>query len=188
MRLTYILHVKKQYTCTLYQLDIYTCTCTCTSVPLGERVELSNGHLKLLFNETGHLSSWSDLTTSVTYSLQHEYLQEVEKVGLMELNVCTGTNVYTFVPGDGSHVLTPKVHVHVHCRCNVLCIHVCLLMFMLVNVHVIFTVCLSLATYFLLVCYVHDFPCKSLKYIVHAHICVKASIPLKELLHGFAYM
>ena len=72
-------------------------------------MELSNGHLKLLFNESGHLTSWTDLVTSASYSLQHEYLQEVEKAGLIEVDVCTGTSVYTFVPDDGSHVLTPKV-------------------------------------------------------------------------------
>ena len=90
---------------------ITQCTCICiySSVPLGESVELSNGHLKLLFNESGHLTSWTDLVTSVSYSLQHEYLQEVEKAGLIEVDVCTGTSVYTFVPDDGSHVLTPKV-------------------------------------------------------------------------------
>jgi lysosomal alpha-mannosidase len=74
----------------------------------SESVELSNGHLKLLFNESGHLTSWTDLVTSASYSLQHEYLQEVEKAGLIEVDVCTGTSVYTFVPDDGSHVLTPK--------------------------------------------------------------------------------
>ena len=72
-------------------------------------MELSNGYLKLLFNESGHLASWSDLRTGVTYALQQEYLQEVEKGTLNVLNVCDGTNVYTFVPDYGSSVLTPKV-------------------------------------------------------------------------------
>ena len=80
------------------------------TVPLGQSVEITNKALRLQFNESGHLSSWTDLSSSVTHPLQHSYLQEAERENLNEENVCDGTNVYTFVPDDGSTVLTPKVN------------------------------------------------------------------------------
>ena len=75
-------------------------------------MELNNGNLKLSFNESGHLVSWTDLSSGVTYSLQHDYLQEIEKENLNEVNVCDGTNVYTFVPDDGNKLLTPEVSMY----------------------------------------------------------------------------
>ena len=70
---------------------------------------LSNGAIKLTFNESGHLSSWTNLHSGDVYPLGQDYVQEVEKVSLDEANVCDSSNVYTFVPDDGSSVLTPKV-------------------------------------------------------------------------------
>ena len=77
---------------------------------MGKSVELSNKALKLSFNESGHLTSWTDLRSGTTHALQHQYLQAAEKASLEdEVNVCEGTNVYTFVPDDGITGLTPEV-------------------------------------------------------------------------------
>ena len=80
---------------------------------VGESVEISNRDLRLEFNDTGHLSTWTDLRTGVSHHLSHLYLQEAEKEGLDEENVCDGTNVYTFVPDSGRTVLTPKVYTYI---------------------------------------------------------------------------
>ena len=80
---------------------------------MGEGVEISNRDLRLEFNDTGHLSTWTDLRTGASHHLNHLYLQEAEKEGLNEENVCDGTNVYTFVPDSGSIVLTPKVYTYI---------------------------------------------------------------------------
>ena len=87
-----------------------------THVLDGEGVEISNRDLRLEFNGTGHLVSWSDLRAGVSHSLSHLYLQEAEKEDLNEENVCDGTNVYTFVPDRGTTVLTPKVMVRCPCQ------------------------------------------------------------------------
>ena len=79
------------------------------AVPLGEVVELSNKDLKLVFNGSGHLASWTELRSGATHSVQHNYLQRAEKESVNEWNVCDGTNVYTFVPDEGVTQLTPKV-------------------------------------------------------------------------------
>lgn len=94
--------------CTLYILPCVKCI---HAVPLGEVVELSNKDLKLLFNESGHLSSWTDLQSGVKHSVQHDYLQRAEKESVNEWNVCDGTNVYTFVPDKGVTQLTPMVYI-----------------------------------------------------------------------------
>ena len=80
------------------------------SVPLGKSVNLSNGALKLSFDEAGQLTGWTNQHSGAEYTVQQEFLQEAEKENLNEFNVCDGTNVYTFVPDDGSKVLTPKVN------------------------------------------------------------------------------
>lgn len=109
---------KQNYSCQVVCFHIhnhiYTCVnvngyCCICAVPLGEEVVLSNKELRLLFNESGHLTSWTNLRTGVTHSMQHDYLQRVEKGSVNEWNVCDGTNVYTFVPDDGVNQLTPKV-------------------------------------------------------------------------------
>ena len=79
---------------------------------IGENVTISNGAIQLMFNTTGHLVKWTSLNSGVVHTLEQQYVQEFEKAGLDELNVCDGTNVYTFVPDDGSTVLTPKVHTY----------------------------------------------------------------------------
>lgn len=72
-----------------------------------------------MFNTTGHLVKWTSLSTRDVHTLEQQYVQEVEKEGLDEFNVCDGTNVYTFVPDDGSTVLTPKVHTIMQpCTCT----------------------------------------------------------------------
>ena len=72
-------------------------------------MEISNKALRLVFNESGHLATWTDLQTGAVHSLDHQYLQTAEKRGLDEENVCDGSTVYTFVPDRGTTVLTPKV-------------------------------------------------------------------------------
>ena len=72
-------------------------------------MDISNKALRLQFNSSGHLVSWSDLTTGTTHQLNHQFIQEAERENLDEWNVCDGTNVYTFVPDNGATVLTPKV-------------------------------------------------------------------------------
>ena len=76
---------------------------------VGETVAISNGVIQLTFNSTGHLSNWTHLPTGKVHRLEQQYMQMHERAGLDEENVCDGTNVYTYVPDDGSSGLTPKV-------------------------------------------------------------------------------
>lgn len=69
---------------------------------------LSNGVLELNFNGSNKLVGWGK--GNETHSVQHSYVQYVEKAGtLFRLNPCDGTNVYTFVPDVGRNTLTPEV-------------------------------------------------------------------------------
>ena len=69
---------------------------------------LSNGVLELNFNGRNKLVGWGK--GNETHSVQHSYVQYVEKAGtLFHLNPCDGTNVYTFVPDVGRNTLTPEV-------------------------------------------------------------------------------
>ncbi len=68
---------------------------------------LSNGPLKMVFDSSNHLSSWS--ASGPTHSINHSYVQYVERKGSLEINVCDGSNVYTFVPDEGRKILTPEV-------------------------------------------------------------------------------
>ena len=71
---------------------------------------LSNGVMELKFDDSNKLVGWAGGNDS--HSIQHSYMQYVEKKGdVLErsINVCDGTNVYTFVPDDGRNTLSPKV-------------------------------------------------------------------------------
>ena len=76
----------------------------------GGTVAIGNGVIQLAFNSTGHLSNWTHVPTGKVHRLEQQYVQRHEKAGLDEENVCDGTNVYTYVPDDGSSVLSPKVY------------------------------------------------------------------------------
>ena len=74
---------------------------------------LNNGVIELKFDDSNKLVGWAVGNSSDNpHSIQHSYLQYVEKKGdILErgINVCDGTNVYTFVPDNGRNTLTPKV-------------------------------------------------------------------------------
>jgi len=68
--------------------------------------------IELKFDDSNKLVGWAVGNSSNPHSIQHSYLQYVEKKGdILErgINVCDGTNVYTFVPDNGRNTLTPKV-------------------------------------------------------------------------------
>ena len=68
--------------------------------------------MELKFDDSNKLVGWAGGNDSSNpHSIKHSYLQYVEKKSDDVLNVCSGTNVYTFVPDDGRNTLTPKVGV-----------------------------------------------------------------------------
>ena len=72
-------------------------------------VSLTNGVIKVSFDANGHVQGWTTADGG-THPFSHAYTQYFEKVGLLDLiTVCGGTNVYTFVPDEGSQILTPQV-------------------------------------------------------------------------------
>ena len=71
---------------------------------------LNNGVIELKFDDSNKLVGWARGNSSnKPHSIQHSYLQYVERKGKDQINVCDGTNVYTFVPDNGTNTLTPKV-------------------------------------------------------------------------------
>ena len=75
----------------------------------GEGVSLTNGVIKVSFDGSGHIQGWTTADGG-THPFSHTYTQYFEKAGVLDLfTVCGGTNVYTFVPDEGSQILTPKV-------------------------------------------------------------------------------
>ncbi len=70
---------------------------------------LSNGVQKLTFDANNHLYSWSSVAGSA-HRVNHSYVQYRERKGILEVTVCDGSNVYTFVPDQGRYVLTPEVN------------------------------------------------------------------------------
>ena len=72
-------------------------------------MSLTNGVIKVSFDGNGHVQGWTTADGG-THPFSHAYTQYFEKAGLEDLfTVCGGTNVYTFVPDEGSQTLTPKV-------------------------------------------------------------------------------
>ena len=82
----------------------------CTShTAAGDGVSLTNGVIKVSFDGSGHIQGWTTADGG-THPFSHTYTQYFEKAGVLDLfTVCGGTNVYTFVPDEGSQILTPKV-------------------------------------------------------------------------------
>ena len=82
-------------------------------------MSLTNGVIKVSFDGNGHVQGWTTADGG-THPFSHAYTQYFEKAGLEDLfTVCGGTNVYTFVPDEGSQVLTPKVssaNIHTVCK------------------------------------------------------------------------
>ena len=71
---------------------------------------LSNGAVKLSFNTSNHITSWTHLDSSETHIVEQTYTQYKERRGFfIDLGVCDGTNVYTYVPDEGRTPLTPEV-------------------------------------------------------------------------------
>ena len=71
---------------------------------------ISNGAVKLTFNSTNHLSSWTELHE--THTIHHDHMQYLEEVGTFIVNDCDGSNVYVFLPDKGRNILTPKVRIY----------------------------------------------------------------------------
>jgi len=64
---------------------------------------LNNGVIELKFDDNNKLVGWAGgNSTNIPHSIQHSYLQYVERKGKDQINVCDGTNVYTFVPDNGT--------------------------------------------------------------------------------------
>ena len=67
---------------------------------------ISNGAVKLTFNSTNHLSSWTELRE--THTIHHDHMQYLEELRT-RIGDCDGTNIYVFRPNNGRNILTPKV-------------------------------------------------------------------------------
>ena len=70
---------------------------------ITENFNITNEYIKLYFNSNNHLISLTDVKRSSSLQLSIELTEVLESVGKPFDSVCDGTNVYTFVPMEGSN-------------------------------------------------------------------------------------
>lgn len=68
---------------------------------------LDNGVIQLSFGSNNQLASWKNTKTgdSMDISIGFEQYLEKKAPSFIPHSVCDGTNVYTFVPDEGSQIL-----------------------------------------------------------------------------------
>ena len=87
---------------------------------------INNGVIQLDFDSYNHLALWRNLLTNKSFKLSLDFTQylEIEGSKILPLSVCDGSNVYTFVPDNGSKDLLDNTKVflwsHVYVRCYLL--------------------------------------------------------------------
>lgn len=76
--------------------------------------DFSNGYLELTLNDNNHISALKNVKTGESIDLSLEFTEVLEKNSSLHKkheSVCDGTNVYTFVPDEGSKSLSPDIEV-----------------------------------------------------------------------------